>query len=295
MTDHMIDKSGLQVAASLADFIDSQALPGTGIEPAAFWAGAADIFARFTPDNIGLLETRDAMQAQIDDWHEQRAGQPHDAQVYQAFLRDIGYLVPEPAPFTIGSEHVDDEVARLAGPQLVVPILNARFLLNAANARWGSLYVALYGTDALDAPAVRPGGYDEERGAAVIAEARKLLDEILPLASGSWKDLDSLDTLELADPSQQVGQTDKGPLFRHNGLHIEIVVDPDSQVGKTDRLGIADVNFEAALTTIADCEDSVAAVDAEDRRDQPLQRRRGLGGLLARVARGTRSDLRRPG
>jgi len=153
----------------------------------------------------------------------------------------------------------------MAGPQLVVPILNARFLLNAANARWGSLYDALYGTDALDAPAARPGGYDEERGAAVIVEARKLLDEILPLASGSWSDLDSLDDLELADPSQQVGRTDKGPLFRHNGLHIEIVVDPNSQVGKTDRLGIADVNFEAALTTIADCEDSVAAVDAEDK------------------------------
>ncbi|MEC7161857.1 MAG: malate synthase G, partial [Pseudomonadota bacterium] len=172
---------------------------------------------------------------------------------------------PEPGDFTIGTENVDPEIATMAGPQLVVPILNARFLLNAANARWGSLYDALYGTDALDAPAARPGGYDEERGAAVIVEARKLLDEILPLASGSWSDLDSLDDLELADSSQQVGRTDKGPLFRHNGLHIEIVVDPNSQVGKTDRLGIADVNFEAALTTIADCEDSVAAVDAEDK------------------------------
>ena len=157
MTDRMIDKSGLQVAASLADFIDTQALPGIGIEPAAFWAGAADIFARFTPDNIALLETRDAMQAQIDDWHEQRAGQPHDAQAYQAFLRAIGYLVPEPVPFTIGSENVDDEVARLAGPQLVVPILNARFLLNAANARWGSLYDSLYGTDAIPGAAAGKG------------------------------------------------------------------------------------------------------------------------------------------
>ena len=205
------------------------------------------------------------MQAKIDAWHSERAGQPHDADAYRAFLEEIGYLVPEPGDFTIGTENVDPEIATMAGPQLVVPILNARFLLNAANARWGSLYDALYGTDALDAPAARPGGYDEERGAAVIVEARKLLDEILPLASGSWSDLDSLDDLELADPSQQVGRTDKGPLFRHNGLHIEIVVDPNSQVGKTDRLGIADVNFEAALTTIADCEDSVAAVDAEDK------------------------------
>ena len=153
----------------------------------------------------------------------------------------------------------------MAGPQLVVPILNARFLLNAANARWGSLYDALYGTDVLDAPPAKPGGYDEERGAAVIAEGRRLLDEIVPLASGGWSDLADLDAIELADPAQHIGRTDRGPLFRHNGLHIELVVDPDSQVGKTDRLGIADIVFEAALTTIADCEDSVAAVDAEDK------------------------------
>ena len=260
-----VTRAGIEADPQLAAFIETDVLGPLGRDVDAFWKGFADLLGRFGPRNADLLAKREDLQAKIDAWHTERAGQPHEAGAYRTFLEDIGYLVPEPGEFTIGTENVDPEVATMAGPQLVVPILNARFLLNAANARWGSLYDALYGTDALDAPAARPGGYDEQRGAAVIAEARKLLDEILPLASGSWKDLDSLDTLELADPSQQVGQTDKGPLFRHNGLHIEIVVDPDSQVGKTDRLGIADVNFEAALTTIADCEDSVAAVDAEDK------------------------------
>ena len=260
-----VTRAGIEADPQLAAFIETDVLGPLGRDVDAFWKGFADLLGRFGPRNADLLARREDLQAKIDAWHTERAGQPHEAGAYRTFLEDIGYLAPEPGEFTIGTENVDPEIATMAGPQLVVPILNARFLLNAANARWGSLYDALYGTDALDAPAARPGGYDEERGAAVIAEARKLLDEILPLASGSWKDLDSLDTLELADPSQQVGQTDKGPLFRHNGLHIEIVVDPDSQVGKTDRLGIADVNFEAALTTIADCEDSVAAVDAEDK------------------------------
>ena len=260
-----VTRAGIEADPQLAAFIETDVLGPLGRDVDAFWKGFADLLGRFGPRNADLLARREDLQAKIDAWHTERAGQPHEAGAYRTFLEDIGYLVPEPGEFTIGTENVDPEIATMAGPQLVVPILNARFLLNAANARWGSLYDALYGTDALDAPAARPGGYDEERGAAVIAEARKLLDEILPLASGSWKDLDSLDTLELADSSQQVGQTDKGPLFRHNGLHIEIVVDPDSQVGKTDRLGIADVNFEAALTTIADCEDSVAAVDAEDK------------------------------
>lgn len=260
-----VTRAGIEADPQLAAFIETDVLGPLGRDVDAFWKGFTDLLGRFGPRNADLLARREDLQAKIDAWHTERAGQPHEAGAYRTFLEDIGYLVPEPGEFTIGTENVDPEIATMAGPQLVVPILNARFLLNAANARWGSLYDALYGTDALDAPAARPGGYDEERGAAVIAEARKLLDEILPLASGSWKDLDSLDTLELADPSQQVGQTDKGPLFRHNGLHIEIVVDPDSQVGKTDRLGIADVNFEAALTTIADCEDSVAAVDAEDK------------------------------
>jgi malate synthase len=260
-----VTRAGIEADPQLAAFIEAEVLGPLGRDADDFWTGFANLLGSFAPRNAALLAKREELQTKIDAWHSERAGQPHDADAYRAFLEEIGYLVPEPGDFTIGTENVDPEIATMAGPQLVVPILNARFLLNAANARWGSLYDALYGTDALDAPAARPGGYDEERGAAVIVEARKLLDEILPLASGSWSDLDWLDDLALADPSQQVGRTDNGPLFRHNGLHIEIVVDPDSQVGKTDRLGIADVNFEAALTTIADCEDSVAAVDAEDK------------------------------
>lgn len=263
MTDRMIEKAGLQVAQELADFIDSRALPGTGIASDAFWAGAADIFARFTPDNAALLRKRDTLQAQIDSWHEQRRGQPHDLQAYQAFLREIGYLVPEPAPFTIGSEHVDDEVARLAGPQLVVPILNARFLLNAANARWGSLYDALYGTDAIPGAAAGKG-YDAARGAQVIAWAKAFLDDAIPLANGSWADLAS-EEIVLADPSQFVGTSEKGKLFRHNGLHIEVVFDKAHPIGATDPAGISDVILESALTAICDLEDSVAAVDAADK------------------------------
>ncbi|CCW18669.1 Malate synthase G [Sphingobium indicum BiD32] len=263
MIEAMIDKAGLQVAASLADFIDSQALPGTGIAPDAFWAGTADIFARFTPHNIALLRKRDTMQAQIDSWHEQRAGQPHDGAAYEAFLRDIGYLVAEPAPFTIGSENVDDEVARLAGPQLVVPILNARFLLNAANARWGSLYDALYGTDAIPGTAAGKG-YDAARGAQVIGWAKAFLDDAIPLAKGSWTDLAG-DEIILADPAQYLGRSARGRLFRHNGLHIEVVFDSAHPIGATDPAGIADVILESALTAICDLEDSVAAVDAEDK------------------------------
>nr|WP_222422930.1 malate synthase G [Sphingobium sp. B2] len=263
MTERMIDRAGLQVAASLAAFIEDQALPGTGIEPEAFWAGTADIFARFAPDNVALLRKRDTMQAQIDSWHEQRVGQPHDAAAYQAFLREIGYLVAEPAPFTIGSENVDDEVARLAGPQLVVPILNARFLLNAANARWGSLYDALYGTDAIPGSAAGKG-YDAARGAQVIAWAKAFLDDAVPLANGRWADLTS-DEIILAHPAQYLGQSAKGRLFRHNGLHIEVVFDRDHPIGATDPAGVSDVILESALTAICDLEDSVAAVDAEDK------------------------------
>ena len=263
MTDRMIDKSGLMVAPSFADFIEMRALPGTGIDPHAFWAGTADLLARFAPENGALLRKRDTLQAQIDSWHEQRRGQPHDAQAYQAFLHDIGYLVPEPEPFAIGSENVDDEVARLAGPQLVVPILNARFLLNAANARWGSLYDALYGTDAITgAPAGE--GYDAARGGQVIAWAKAFLDDAIPLASGRWADLTNADIV-LRDPAQFIGTSEKGKLFRHNGLHIEVVFDRDHPIGATDPAGIADVILESALTAICDLEDSVAAVDAQDK------------------------------
>lgn len=259
----MTDRAGLKVAQPLASFIEDRALPGTGIGAAAFWQGAAAIFAQFAPENAALLAKRDAIQTQIDAWHQERAGQPLDAAAYQGFLRDIGYLVPEPAPFQIGSENVDDEVARLAGAQLVVPILNARFLLNAANARWGSLYDALYGTDAIPGAAAGKG-YDAARGAQVIAWAKAFLDEAVPLANGSWADLAS-DDIQLADPSQYLGRSEKGRLFRHNGLHIEVVFDRSHAIGQNDPAGIADVILESALTTICDLEDSVAAVDAEDK------------------------------
>lgn len=259
----MTDRAGLQVAQALASFIEDRALPNTGIDADAFWRGVAAIFAQFAPENATLLAKRDSIQAQIDAWHQERAGQPLDAAAYQGFLRDIGYLVPEPAPFQIGSENVDDEVARLAGPQLVVPILNARFLLNAANARWGSLYDALYGTDAIPGAAAGKG-YDAARGAQVIAWAKAFLDEAVPLASGSWADLASED-INLADPGQYLGRSEKGRLFRHNGLHIEVVFDRAHPIGQTDPAGIADVILESALTTICDLEDSVAAVDAEDK------------------------------
>jgi malate synthase len=262
MTDR-IDKSGLAVAAPLARFIDERVLPGTGIEVDAFWAGAAGIFARFAPENAALLARRDDLQLKIDVWHQARAGQPIDAPAYQDFLRQIGYLVDEPAPFAIEVDRVDAEVATMAGPQLVVPILNARFLLNAANARWGSLYDALYGTDALGS--LPPGGgYDVARGAQVVARAKAFLDEAVPLASGSWADFAGGEAA-LADPSQLVGRNGDNLLFRNNGLHIEVVIDPASPIGKDDPAGISDVILESALTTICDLEDSVAAVDAEDK------------------------------
>ena len=260
-----VTRAGIEADPKLADFIETEVLGPLSRDVDGFWQGFAALLEEFAPRNAALLAKREDLQAKIDAWHGEHAGKPHDGGAYRAFLQEIGYLVPEPGDFTIGTQNVDPEIATMAGPQLVVPILNARFLLNAANARWGSLYDALYGTDVLDAPPAKPGGYDEERGAAVIAEGRRLLDEIVPLASGGWADLADLDAIELADPAQHIGRTDRGPLFRHNGLHIELVVDPDSQVGRTDRLGIADIVFEAALTTIADCEDSVAAVDAEDK------------------------------
>ncbi len=258
-----IDKAGLAVAETLARFVDTRVLPGTGIEPDAFWSGVAGLFARFAPENAVLLAKRDGLQAQIDAWHEARAGKPADPADYAAFLRDIGYLVAEPAPFAVTTDRVDAEVATMAGPQLVVPILNARFLLNAANARWGSLYDALYGTDALGSlpPA---GGYDTTRGAAVVARAKAFLDEAVPLADGRWADFAGGEPV-LADPAQRVGRRGDTLLFRHNGLHIELVVDPSSAIGRTDPAGISDVLLESALTTICDLEDSVAAVDAEDK------------------------------
>ena len=250
-----VDRAGLSVADSLAQFIENAVLPGTGLDTSAFWTGAADIFARFAPENKALLAKREALQAAIDAWHVDGKGKPIDQTEYQAFLRGIGYLVPEPAPFAIATQNVDDEVARLAGAQLVVPVLNDRFALNAANARWGSLYDAFYGTDALPGSA-RPGGYDPERGAQVIAHVRAFLDETIP----GWSD-----ALAGGAHPALVGRKDGGLLFRHNGLHIELVIDRNHPIGKDDALGIADVVLESALTTIVDLEDSVAAVDAEDK------------------------------
>ncbi|ARS28848.1 malate synthase G [Sphingomonas sp. KC8] len=251
------DRAGLKVAASLAAFIEEQALPGTGIDPAGLWQGVADIFARFTPENRALLATRDAMQERIDQRYQ--AGAPVD----EAWLREIGYLVDEPQPFAITSTGVDDEVARLAGPQLVVPILNARFLLNAANARWGSLYDALYGTDAIPgSPAGK--GYDPARGSQVIAWAKAFLDRAAPLAQGSWTDWRGGDPA-LADPAQLAGRAGDNLLLRHHGLHIELVIDRAHPIGRDDPAGLADIILESALTTICDLEDSVAAVDAEDK------------------------------
>ncbi|MBA4767330.1 MAG: malate synthase G [Porphyrobacter sp.] len=264
MTD-MTPRAGLSIDSRLASFLESEVLTPLGRDVDAFWQGFAALLADIAPRNRALLEKRATLQAQIDAWHVERAGKPHDAAAYKAFLIEIGYLVPEPGDFTIGTQNVDPEIATMAGPQLVVPILNARFLLNAANARWGSLYDAFYGTDALDAPPARPGGYDEERGAAVIARGRQFLDDAFPLASGSWADLAEREAITLADPAQQVGTTDKGVLLKHNGLHIEVVFDASTPVGATDKAGIADIIVESALTTIADCEDSVAAVDAEDK------------------------------
>jgi malate synthase len=259
----MIEKAGLKIAASLADFIETQALPGTGLKAAAFWQGVSDIYARFAPENAALLEVRNDLQAKIDAWHEARAGKPIDQPEYQAFLREIGYLVDEPAPFAVAPVNVDAEVASLAGAQLVVPILNARFLLNAANARWGSLYDALYGTDAI--PGAASGkGYDAARGAQVIAWAKAFLDDAVPLASGSWPDWTG-GTPELADTSQLVGQAGDNILLRHNGLHIELVIDSQHPIGRDDPANLADVVLESALSTIADLEDSIAAVDTDDK------------------------------
>ncbi len=258
-------RSTLTVSSALAAFVEGEALPGLGLDTAAFWSGVADIFARFAPENRRLLTVRDDLQVRIDAWHGERRGAAHDGAASEAFLREIGYLVDEPAPFAIGTQNVDAEVATLAGPQLVVPSLNARFVLNAANARWGSLYDALYGTDALgDLPP--PGPFDTARGARVVARAKAFLDEAVPLAEGRWADLgDPRGGIAIRDPGQYIGRTERSRLFRHNGLHIEVVFDRDHPIGRDDPSGIADVVLESALSTIVDLEDSVAAVDAADK------------------------------
>ena len=261
--DFAVERAGLRVAATLADFLEHEALPQSGVDVAHFWRGFAEIFARFAPVNFALLAERERLQTEIDAWHAAHAGAAFDATAYHAFLRRIGYLVDEPAPFSIETANVDAELATLAGPQLVVPVLNARFVLNAANARWGSLYDALYGTDAL--PGQASGrGYDAARGAQVIAWAKEFLDRSVPLAAGKWADWRGGE-LRLAEPSQLVGRAGQNWLLRHHGLHIEIVIDPSHAVGRTDPAQIADVVLESALSSIVDLEDSVAAVDADDK------------------------------
>ncbi|AKK28095.1 malate synthase G [Mycobacterium sp. EPa45] len=276
----------LRVAQVLYDFITNEALPGTGIDADSFWAGVDKVVTDLTPQNQDLLARRDDLQAQIDKWHRQRIIGGIDASEYQQFLTDIGYLQPDPGDFSITTSGVDDEITTTAGPQLVVPILNARFALNAANARWGSLYDALYGTDVISTEGgAEPGtSYNKVRGDKVIAYARDFLDKAVPLASGSWADATGLSVADgvlevaqdeqssgLASPEKFLGYTGElgepawSVLLVNNGLHIEILIDPESPVGKTDKAGIKDVVLESAITTIMDFEDSVAAVDADDK------------------------------
>ncbi|WP_420344447.1 malate synthase G [Paenirhodobacter sp.] len=276
-----VARAGLQVAAELAAFVEEQALPGTGVEAAAFWGGFAALVADLAPKNRALLATREALQARIDNWHLEHRGQGHDATAYRAFLHEIGYLMPEGPDFAIETPETDPEFASVCVPQLVVPVMNARYALNAANARWGSLYDALYGTDALgDLP--QGTGYDAARGARVIAWAKAFLDDIAPLVAGSWAEVTGIRVAEgallvqtseetgLRDPSEFAGylgsaEAPTGIILKHNGLHAIVEINSEHPIGRTDPAGIADLRLESAISSIMDCEDSVAAVDAADK------------------------------
>jgi malate synthase len=278
-----VDRAGLRVDGGLCAFIEDEALPGSGVEVGAFWTGLAELVAAFAPRHRTLLDERDRLQALIDQWHVEHRQADHDAVAYRAFLESIGYILPEGPPFEVDTANVDREISALAGPQLVVPISNARYTLNAANARWGSLYDALYGTDAIDAVSDAPG-YDPVRGAKVIAWVRTFLDDVVPLASGSHADViayrvvDGALVARFADGSGSTlrdrsalagyrGDADSPSvvLLEHHGLGIELVIDREHPVGTGDAAGIADVVIEAAVTTIVDLEDSVAAIDGEDK------------------------------
>ena len=270
-----VDRAGLQVDVQLAEFVEDRALPGSGIEPGAFWAGLSTLIHDHSAENRALLARRAELQSRISDWHRANPGRP-DAGAYREMLQDIGYLVPEGPDFSAETDNVDPEIASIPGPQLVVPITNARYALNAANARWGSLYDALYGTDAMgDAPGPddSPTG---ERGRRVVAWAKGFLDRAAPLASGSHSDggpyrvEDGRLAPALADPAQFAGYrgdpaNPDAILLRNNHLHVEIVIDRSRPIGRDDPAGVADVMLEAAVTTIIDLEDSIAAVDAEDK------------------------------
>ena len=283
--DNPIDHHGLRVAPALSRFIEDEAMPGTDLDAAAFWQGFSALVHELAPKNRALVAERERLQTALDEWHRAHPGPVRDLAVYRAFLEQIGYLAPLPPHFQIGTAGVDEEISEQAGPQLVVPLSNARYALNAANARWGSLYDALYGTDALpeDGGATRSGAYNPVRGAKVIAYARTFLDQVAPLANGSHRDVTrysvrdgqlSMETAKgvtsLAEPAQFVGyqgepESPSAILLKHNGLHVEIQIDADAPIGRTDPAHVNDVVLEAAVTTIIDCEDSVAAVDAEDK------------------------------
>jgi len=294
-----VEREGLQIAPQLASFIEQKALPGTGVDAHVFWAGFSALVHDFGPRNRAFLQKREEMQAAIDGWHVARRGQTHDGAAYKDFLREIGYLLPEPAEFTIDTANVDPEIATVAGPQLVVPITNARYALNAANARWGSLYDALYGTDALgDLPAAKT--YDPARGARVIAWGKAFLDEVAPLRDGSWDRLATLAApLPLKNPGQYAGYTgnEDAPtevVLKNNGLHIRLLVNAATPVGAADPAGISDIILESAMSAIMDCEDSIAAVDAED-KVLAYENWLGLmkGDLTEEVEKGGRSFTRR--
>ena len=281
-----ISIGNLAIEKVLFDLVNGEIMPGTGVDPAAFWQGFEQILAALIPRNRELLAIRDDLQAKLDHWHQVNSTKPHDAQRYRQFLQQIGYLLDEGDDFEIETENVDEEIALLAGPQLVVPVMNARYALNAANARWGSLYDALYGTDVIPETdgAERGRGYNPVRGARVIEYAANFLNDHLPLATGRYQDVTRYEVQSgamvvtlangkvtgLADPSQFAGYSGKpadpkGLLLKHNGLHLEIQIDPNDPIGKTDKAGVKDILMESAISTIQDCEDSVAAVDADDK------------------------------
>ncbi len=301
-----VTRFGLQVDRLLADFIDDQALSGTGVTPDTFWKGMAALVHELGPKNRALLDRREVLQAKLDTWHEQRLGQPHDHEAYKAFLYEIGYLLPEGDDFSIDTANVDPEIAKVPGPQLVVPITNARYSLNAANARWGSLYDGLYGTDAMGSPPPA-GGFDRGRGARVVARARVFLDEAFPIQGASHVDIRRYhvkngalmaNDLPLAEPDKFVGfsgnaMAPDAVVLRNHGLHVEMVFDRVHPIGCRDQAAMADVRLESAITAIMDCEDSVACVDAED-KVQAYANWLGLmqGTLTADIHKGGRRSTR---